>query len=95
MKKGTLENKFIITDFKNDLIVLYKGPLPTTFKEGDMSTVGGFLADSKNPTCFVGTSVAANHDIDADKWLGDTNIDRAVSINMIESEEDFRYVRMK
>jgi len=57
IKKGTLENKFIITDFKNDLIVLYKGPLPATFREGDMASIGGFLADHKRPTCFVGTSV--------------------------------------
>ena len=28
MKKGTLENKFIISDFKHDLVVLYKGALP-------------------------------------------------------------------
>jgi cytochrome c-type biogenesis protein CcmE len=89
MKKGTLENKFIITDFKNDLVVLYKGPLPATFREGDMASVGGFLADHKSPTCFVGTSVQANHDIAPDKWLGETNIDRAVSINMIETDEDF------
>lgn len=57
MKKGTLENKFILTDFKNDLVVLYKGPLPATFREGDMASVGGFLADHKSPTCFIGTSV--------------------------------------
>ena len=57
MKKGTLENKFILTDFKNDLYVLYKGPLPATFREGDMATVGGFLADHKNPTCFIATNV--------------------------------------
>lgn len=63
MKKGTLENKFIITDFKNDMAVLYKGALPASFKEGDMSSIGGFLADHKNPTCFIGTSVQANHDI--------------------------------
>jgi cytochrome c-type biogenesis protein CcmE len=57
MKKGTLEHKFIITDFKNDLVVHFKGPLPTTFREGDMASVGGFLADHKSPTCFIGTSV--------------------------------------
>ena len=28
MKKGTLENKFCLTDFKNDVIVVYKGSLP-------------------------------------------------------------------
>lgn len=95
IKKGTLENKFIVTDFKNDLAVLYKGPLPATFREGDMTSVGGFLADHKNPTCFIGTSVQANHDIAPDKWLGETNLDKAVSINMIETQEDFEYTKMK
>ncbi len=57
MKKGTLENRFIITDFKNDISVVYKGVLPATFREGDMTSIGGFLADHKNPTLFVGTSV--------------------------------------
>ena len=95
IKKGTLENKFILTDFKNDITVLYKGALPQTFREGDMASVGGFLADHKAPTCFIGTSVQANHDIAPDKWLGESNIDRAVSINQVESDEDFEYTKMK
>lgn len=57
IKKGTLENKFIVTDFKNEIVVLFKGSLPSTFREGDMATMGGFLADHKNPTLFIGTSV--------------------------------------
>lgn len=76
MKKGTLENKFILTDFKNDISVLFKGPLPPTFREGDMATIGGFLADHKSPTCFIGTSVAANHDISPDRWIGQSNMDK-------------------
>ena len=95
MKKGTLENRFTMTDFKNDIQVLYKGSLPATFREGDMASVGGFLADHKNPTCFIGTSVQANHDIAPDKWLGETNLDRAVSMNMIESKLDFEFTKMK
>lgn len=95
MKKGTLENKFCLTDFKNDVQVLYKGTLPATFREGDMASVGGFLADHKNPSLFVGTSVAANHDIAPDKWLGETNLDRAVSMNMIEPKVDFEFTKMK
>ena len=57
VKKGTLDNKFIMTDFKNDLIVLFRGALPQTFREGDMASVGGYLADIKNPTTFIATSV--------------------------------------
>lgn len=95
MKKGTLENKFTLTDFKNDVSVVYKGALPATFREGDMASVGGFLADHRNPTCFIGTSVQANHDIAPDKWLGQTNLDKAVSMNMIESKQGFEYTKMK
>lgn len=95
MKKGTLENRFLLTDFKNDIQVLYKGSLPATFREGDMSSVGGFLADHNNPTCFIATSVAANHDIAPDRWLGETNLDRTVSMNMVETKKDFEYTRMK
>jgi cytochrome c-type biogenesis protein CcmE len=91
MKKGTLENKFLLTDFKNDIIILFKGPLPPTFREGDMATIGGFLADHKSPTCFIGTSVQANHEIQPDKWIGDSNLDKQVSINMIETDEEFEY----
>jgi cytochrome c-type biogenesis protein CcmE len=32
IKKGTLENKFIITDFKNDMVVLYKGRAKSIFQ---------------------------------------------------------------
>jgi cytochrome c-type biogenesis protein CcmE len=95
MKKGTLENKFVLTDFKNDIMVVYKGSLPATFREGDMASVGGFLADHKNPSCFIGTTVAANHDIAADRWLGDTRMDKQISMNMIETDQDFEYTKMR
>jgi cytochrome c-type biogenesis protein CcmE len=48
---------YIMTDFKNDIIVLFKGSLPPTFREGDMASVGGFLVDHKNPTNFIATNV--------------------------------------
>ena len=83
MKKGNLENRFILTDFKNDITVVYKGALPAAFKEGDMAQIGGFLADHKNPTCFIGTSVMANHEIEPDRWVGETNVERIMSLNMV------------
>ena len=92
MKKGTLANKFVLTDFKNDITILNNGGLPATFREGDMATVGGFLTDHNNPTYFVATNVAANHDINPDKWVGNTNLDKTVSLNMVETKEDFEYV---
>ncbi len=75
--------------------MVYKGALPATFREGDMASCGGFLADHKNPTLFIGTNVQANHDINPDKWIGDTNLDRTISMNMIESKQDFEFTKMK
>ena len=94
MKKGTLEKKFILTDFKNDILILYKGILPKTFREGDMWFWGGFLADPEDPTVFICTSVTANHEIAVDKYIGDSAVDRMASINMIEPTVDFEYTKM-
>jgi cytochrome c-type biogenesis protein CcmE len=88
IKKGTLENKFILSDFKNDIAIVYKGAMPPAFREGDMCTVGGYLADHKVPNLFIGTSVGANHDIDTDRWIGDINIDNKSSLNMIEPDPE-------
>ena len=60
-----------------------------------MTAVGGFLADHKNSNLFIGTSVAANHDIAPDRWLGKTSNDRFMSMNMIETDKDFEYTKMK
>ena len=95
IKKGTLENKFLLTDFKNEIVILYKGAIPPSFKEGEMCTVGGYLADHKVPSIFIGTSVGVNHDIDVDKWVGDAGVDKNMSMNLIETDEDIIYTPMK
>jgi len=98
MKKGTLENKFVLTDFKNDMTVYYKGALPLSFKEGDVSIVGGFLSDPKNPTSFVATSVTSNHEITPEKWIGESAVEKVRSINMIQNignEFEEEYTQMK
>ena len=43
----TFENKinFIITDFKNELVVTYSGPVPNLFEEGKGVVAEGFLKD--------------------------------------------------
>ena len=94
MKKGTLESKFVLTDFKYDINVLFKGPLPVAFREGDMANVGGFLADHKDPTTFIATSVNVNHEVSGEKWIGESNVDRYASVNMVEPKTDFEYTKM-
>ena len=59
-----------------------------------MTYIGGFLADPEDPTVFIGTNVTANHEIAVDKYIGDNNVDRNASLNMIEPKTDFEYTKM-
>ena len=56
---GTKDITFIITDFKNDINVVYSGVLPNLFNEGKGVVAEGFLKD-KN--FFLATKILAKHD---------------------------------
>jgi len=51
--------KFIITDFKNEINVVYSGAVPNLFNEGKGVVAEGFLQD-KN--FFLATKILAKHD---------------------------------
>tara|TARA_Y100000591_G_scaffold326699_1_gene349893 strand:- start:1291 stop:1710 length:420 start_codon:yes stop_codon:yes gene_type:complete len=51
--------KFIITDFKNEINVVYSGVVPNLFVEGKGVVAEGFLKD-KN--FFIATKILAKHD---------------------------------
>ncbi|MFL2882829.1 MAG: cytochrome c maturation protein CcmE [Pelagibacteraceae bacterium] len=53
------EIKFIITDFKNEIIVSYKGAVPNLFLEEKGVVAEGFLKDKKY---FIANRVLAKHD---------------------------------
>ena len=53
------EIKFTVTDFKNEIIVSYRGTVPSLFAEGKGVVAEGILQD-KN--FFVAKSILANHD---------------------------------
>ena len=55
----TEELNFIITDFKNEIIVTYSGVVPNLFAEGKGVVAEGYLKD-KN--FFVATKILAKHD---------------------------------
>ena len=55
----TKELKFIITDFKNEINVVYSGVVPNLFEEGKGVVAEGFLKD-KN--FFLATKILAKHD---------------------------------
>ena len=53
------ELKFVITDFKNEINVIYSGAIPNLFVEGKGVVAEGFLKD-KN--FFLATKILAKHD---------------------------------
>ena len=62
-KKSVLINSdevnFIITDFKNEINVVYSGAVPNLFAEGKGVVVEGFLKDKNY---FTATKILAKHD---------------------------------
>ncbi len=53
------EIKFIVTDFKNELIVSYKGTVPNLFSEGKGVVAEGKLNDD---SFFIADRILAKHD---------------------------------
>ena len=53
------EMKFVVTDFKNELIVSYKGVVPNLFSEEKWVVAEGKLKDKK---FFVADRILAKHD---------------------------------
>ena len=53
------EVNFIITDFKNDINVVYSGAVPNLFAEGKGVVAEGFLKDKNY---FTATKILAKHD---------------------------------
>ena len=53
------EVNFIITDFKNEINVIYSGAIPNLFAEGKGVVAEGFLKDKNY---FLATKILAKHD---------------------------------
>ena len=64
VKNGSIESnkkeiKFIVTDFKNEIIVSYEGTVPALFAEGKGVVAEGKLRDKK---FFLAKRILAKHD---------------------------------
>ena len=53
------EVNFVITDFKNEINVVYSGAVPNLFAEGKGVVAEGFLKDKNY---FTATKILAKHD---------------------------------
>ena len=47
IKRGTLDVKFVLTNFDDDLTVIYKGETKFEFKEGETLVLTAYVPDKK------------------------------------------------
>ena len=64
VKKNSIEIenknlKFVITDFKNEIIVTFSGAVPNLFEEGKGVVAEGFIQDRR---FFIANKILAKHD---------------------------------
>ena len=53
-----LNVSFVVTDFENEISVIYKGVLPNLFKENSGVVASGFIEENK----FIAYEILAKHD---------------------------------
>ena len=70
MRKGSLESKFIITDFKNEVEVLYNGMNKFEFKEGETIVITGYIPDVQHKNRIVCIDYMAKHSMEVENWQG-------------------------
>ena len=59
IQQNKKEIRFILTDFKKELIVVYSGAVPNLFSEGQGAVVEGILNDKKY---LIANRILAKHD---------------------------------
>jgi|HigsolmetaAR201D_1030396.scaffolds.fasta_scaffold01168_13 cytochrome c-type biogenesis protein CcmE len=88
---GSLEARFVLTDYENDIVVSYTGVLPDLFREGQGIVARGKLgADG----VFVAEEVLAKHDenymppdvADTLRKQGDKRVTTPIATSTVENE---------
>tara|TARA_X000000368_G_C22719186_1_gene574533 strand:- start:250 stop:543 length:294 start_codon:yes stop_codon:yes gene_type:complete len=59
IQQNKKEIRFILTDYKKELIVVYSGAVPNLFSEGQGAVVEGILNDKKY---LIANRILAKHD---------------------------------
>lgn len=71
-RSGNLQVEFMVTDYKQDLFISYRGILPDLFREGQGIVAEGQLSSSiasDNQPVFIATRILAKHD---EKYMPET-----------------------
>ena len=60
--------RFVLTNFKNDISVIFKGIASVELKEGDNVIITGYLPNVENKCKVVATKYNTNHSMEVENW---------------------------
>eukprot|EP01016_Furgasonia_blochmanni_P030776 TRINITY_DN3192_c0_g1_i1.p1 TRINITY_DN3192_c0_g1~~TRINITY_DN3192_c0_g1_i1.p1 ORF type:complete len:238 (+),score=26.54 TRINITY_DN3192_c0_g1_i1:54-767(+) len=76
MKRGALDTKFVVTDYKNEIEVIYSGTAKFEFKEGETIVLTGYVPDTRNRNRIVCVEYMTKHSMQVENWQDQQNISR-------------------
>ncbi|KAL4473241.1 hypothetical protein ABPG73_012931 [Tetrahymena malaccensis] len=68
MQRGSLETRFVITDFKEEIEVFYKGITKFEFKEGETIVLTAYCPDLKERKKVVAIDYLTKHSMEVQDW---------------------------
>jgi len=68
MKRGSLDTKFVLTDFKNQVEVTYNGVNKFEFKEGETLVITGYTPDNNKKNHIICIDYMTRHGMEVDSW---------------------------
>ncbi|CAD8054443.1 unnamed protein product [Paramecium primaurelia] len=76
IKRGTLDVKFILTNFDDDITVIYRGETKYEFKEGETIVLTAYTPDLKNKKRIIGLDYQTKHSMDGYMWEDKVGVNR-------------------
>ena len=65
---GSNSYRFVLTNFKNEISVIFKGLASIELKEGDNVIVTGYVPDEEDRGRIVATKYSTNHSMEKENW---------------------------
>ena len=68
--------QFRLTNFKKEVLVVFKGSSTFELKEGDNLIMTGYMPNESERYKVVATSFKTNHSMEAENWMNGVNMKR-------------------
>eukprot|EP01017_Pseudomicrothorax_dubius_P032931 TRINITY_DN435_c0_g2_i2.p1 TRINITY_DN435_c0_g2~~TRINITY_DN435_c0_g2_i2.p1 ORF type:complete len:206 (-),score=30.05 TRINITY_DN435_c0_g2_i2:169-786(-) len=76
IKRGSLELRFVLTDFENEVHVLYTGLNKFEYKEGETLVLTGYCPDIRQKQNVVAIDFMTKHALEQENWSSRSGVSR-------------------